>query len=163
GGRVMLHTAGTMDDVAWINLGKSGAFDISQRTSLAYTTDAVISGTGRIGGSGTILTVGSGVGAVSSAGVLKPGETAKPDTAASSSNVGNQTGKLSIDGSLVLAASGGPRVDRAVLQVGATNRNASSSFAGDIAAWVDSIPTNHAAFMTGAGSNHDLVEVEGSL
>jgi hypothetical protein len=50
-----------------------------------------------------------------------------------------------------------------VLQVGATNRNAASTYAGDISTWVDSIPTNHAAFMTGAGTNHDLIDVEGTL
>jgi autotransporter-associated beta strand protein len=162
-GTVALADAGSLHDAAWINLNSGTLLDISQRTASAYTSDAVISGTGTLGGVGAAFTVGSAVGSISSTGVLKPGASSLINSAASAATVGDQTGTLTIQGDLILAPSAGPRVDRALLQVGATDRNAASTYISDAAIWVDAIPTDFASFMVGAGSNHDLVSASGTI
>lgn len=165
-GSIALVAGGSMDDAAWVNVESGASFDISQRTGAAYTSDAVISGNGTIGGTGATFTVGSNVGAVNSVGVLKPGGSSVLSSAANATTVGNQTGTLNVQGNLILAASGGVRVDRAELQIGTTNRNASSTFAtygGNATTWVDNIVTDFAAFLTGSGTGHDRVDIAGSL
>lgn len=165
-GSIALVAGGSMDDAAWVNVESGAAFDISQRTGAAYTTDAVISGNGTIGGTGATLTIGTNVGAVNSVGVLKPGGSSVLNSAANAATVGNQTGTLSVQGNLILAAAGGVRVDRAELQIGTTNRNASSTFAtygGNATTWVDNIVTDFAAFMTGSGTGHDRLDIAGTL
>lgn len=166
-GKVSLAADGSMNDAAWINVESGAALDISLRTGAAYTSDAVISGTGAIGGTGGTFTVGTNVGAISSVGVLKPGGSSVLNSAAGAATVGNQTGTLSVLGNLVLAASGGARVDRAVLQVGATDRNAASAFfttyGGNATTWVDNLSTDFASYMTGSGTGHDRIDVAGVL
>lgn len=165
-GSIALAATGSMDDAAWVNVESGASFDISQRTGAAYTSDSVITGYGTIGGVDATFTVGSNVGAVSSVGVLKPGGSSVLNSAANAATVGDQTGTLFVQGNLVLAASGGVRVDRAVLQVGATDRNASSSFAtygGNATTWVDNIINDFASFLTGSGSGHDRLDITGSL
>lgn len=165
-GSIALVAGGSMDDAAWVNVESGASLDISQRTGAAYTTDAVISGSGTIGGTGATLTIGTNVGTVNSVGVLKPGGSSVLNSAATAATVGNLTGTLSVQGNLILAAAGGVRVDRAVLQVGSTNRNAASTFAtygSNATTWVDNIVTDFAAFMTGSGTGHDRVDIAGSL
>lgn len=165
-GRVSLVASGSMDDVAWVNVGSGASFDISQRTGAAYTSDSVISGTGEIGGTGSTFTVGTNVGAVNSVGVLRPGGSSVLNSAANAATVGDQTGTLTVTGNLVLAASTGARVDRALLQIGATDRNAYSKLAdygGDVTTWVNNISTDFASYMTGAGTNQDLLSITGTL
>lgn len=162
-GKVSLVDAGSLDDAAWINLNSGTMLDISLRAGSSYTSDAVISGTGTIGGAGATFTVGSNVGSINSTGVLKPGASSLTNSIASAATVGDQTGILTFQGDLILAASGGPRVDRALLQVGATDRNASATFTGDPVLWVDAIPTDFSSFMSGAGTNHDLLSASGTI
>lgn len=164
-GSIALAATGSMDDAAWVNVESGASFDISQRTGAAYTTDAVISGNGTIGGTGATLTIGTNVGAVNSVGVLKPGGSSVLNSAANAATVGNQTGTLTVQGNLILAAAGGVRVDRAELQIGTTNRNAASTYAtyGNATTWVDNIVTDFAAFMTGSGTGHDRLDIAGTL
>lgn len=165
-GSIALAATGSMDDAAWLNVESGASFDISQRTGAAYTSDAVISGNGTLGGTGATFTVGSNVGAVNSVGVLKPGGSSVLSSAADAATVGNQTGTLNVQGNLILAESGGVRVDRAVLQVGATDRNAASTLAtygGNTTTWVDNIVTDFASYLTGSGTGHDRVNIAGSL
>ena len=160
-GTVSLRTSGSMNDVAWVNLGTGTVLDISQRTGAAYTSDAVISGVGTVGGIGSTFTVGSNVGSVNSSGILKPGESSVLNSLASAVTVGDQTGTLGVQGDLNLSTSG----TRAQLQVSSTDRNAASqlSFYPAVDDWVDDIPNQFSAYMTGAGTGHDLVSVSGGL
>lgn len=164
-GSLALVNNGSMDDAAWFHLSTGASLDVSSRTASSYTTDAVISGTGSLIATGGSFTIGSNVGPGSSHGVLKPGGSSLLNSAANAGTVGDQTGVLNITGNLLLAASAS-RVDRAVLQAGTTNRNASTSlplYGGDQAAWVNSIPTDFASYLTGSGSNHDLLSISGGL
>lgn len=165
-GKVSLHTAGSLNDTAWINVASGASLDISQRTGATYTSDAVISGTGTLGGTGSTFVVGSNVGTNNTTGVLKPGSSSVITGLASAVTVGNQTGTLTVEGNLTLAATGGARADRALLQVSATDRNAQSTLAGyggNITTWVDNIPTDFGSFLTGAGTGHDLISTTGTL
>ncbi len=165
GGTMALSGNGVMNDAAWMNVDGGASFDIAARTGAAYTTDATISGTGTIGGAAATLTVGSNVGTVNTNGVLKPGSSSLNASLASATTVGDQTGTLTVSGNLILATNA-TRVDRALLQTGATDRNAASTLAtygGDIALWVDNIDTDFASFMTGAGTNHDLIGISDGL
>ena len=166
GGRVSLRDAGTMDDVSWVNLGTGTAFDVKNRTGASYTTDAVVSGTGTIDATGGTFTVGSGVGATSRAGVLRPGSSSvvSGTVTSSTATVGDATGSLTVLGGLNLAGSAA-RLDRLVLQVGGTTRNISSTFGSfaSTAAWVDSIPGSHAAFLAGSSGTSDYLDVQGAL
>ncbi|WP_166443105.1 hypothetical protein, partial [Phragmitibacter flavus] len=56
-------------------------------------------------------------------------------------------------------------LERAVLQLASSNRNASSSLGNyaNIAAWVDNIDTDFASFMEGSGGNHDFIDINGDL
>lgn len=163
-GRVSLRSTGTMDDVGWINLDSGAAFDVKNRTTSSYTTDAVISGTGVIDATGGAFTVGTGVGGTSRVGVLRPGASSLVNSAASASTVGDGTGTLTVLGGLNLAGDAG-RVDRAVLQVGGTTRNIASTFSSfaTVGEWVDSIPTAHASFLEDSGGNHDFIDVQGAI
>lgn len=165
-GSLALHGTGSMDDAAWFNVGTAGTLDVTARTASSYTSDAVISGTGTLNATGGSFTIGSSVGSVDSNGVIKPGASSLTGTAASAATVGDQTGTLNIEGSLVLAGHAS-RVDRAVLQAGSTNRNAAATLdtlhGGNLATWVDNIPTDFASFMDGAGSNHDLITITDGL
>ena len=161
GGTVSLRTTGSMNDVAWVNLGAGTFLDISQRTGAAYTSDAVISGVGTVGGIGSTFTVGSNVGATNSSGIWKPGESSTLSSLSSAITVGDQTGTISVQGDLNLAASG----TRSELQVSSTNRNAASqlTFYPAVTDWVDDIPNQFPSYVTGAGTGHDLVSVSGGL
>lgn len=164
-GTLALVADGSMDDAAWVNLAVGAAFDISQRTGAAYTSDAVISGAGTIGGTGATFTVGSNVGTTNSTGVLKPGGSSVTNSLASAGTVGDQTGTLYVLGNLTLSGSAS-RVDRALLQVGATTDNASSKFVnygGDTATWVDHISTDFSGFLAGNSGGHDLIASTGTL
>lgn len=164
-GTLSLVADGSMDDAAWVNVSAGAAFDISQRTGAAYTTDSVISGAGTIGGTGATLTVGSNVGATNSTGVLKPGNSSVTNSLASAGTVGDQTGTLYVLGNLTLSGSAS-RVDRALLQVGATTDNAASTFVsygGDTATWVDNISTDFSSFLAGNSGGHDLIASTGML
>lgn len=161
-GSLSLENDGSMDDAAWFNLNTTGSLDVSNHTGASYTSDAVISGTGTLIATGGSFTVGSNVGSVSTQGVLIPGASSVTNSVSNASTVGDQTGTLTVSGNLVLATNA-TRVDRAYLQAGATDRNAAATFAGDLTTWVDNIPTNHSAYMTGAGANQDLLSVSGGL
>lgn len=164
-GTVALEADGSMNDVAWVNVEAGAAFDISQHTGAAYTSDAVISGNGTIGGTGATFTVGSNVGSTNTDGVLKPGSSSVVTGLGSASTVGDQTGTLTVLGDLVLAGSGA-RVDRAVLQVGTTTNNAASTFTSygsDTVTWVDHISTDFSSFLTGNDGGHDLIATTGAL
>lgn len=158
-GQISLAGSGSMNDAAWFNLGTGASLNITNRTGGTYTSDAVISGTGSFGGTGSTFTVGSNVGSTNTNGILKPGASSVLNSLASATTAGDGFGTLSVSGNLVLAAG----ASRAQLQIGATNRNASSSFAGNMQAWVDALATNHPSFLTGTGSNQDLISVEGTL
>lgn len=165
GGSLSLRGSAAMDDAAWFNIATGASLNVSQRTGASYTSDAVISGTGVINASGGTFTVGSSVGSVSTSGVLKPGASSLLNSAASAGTVGDQTGSLTIQGGLNLAGSA-TLTDRAVLQAGATNRNAGSSLAAhgnDLTAWVDAIPVDFPTYATGAGSGHDYISISGGL
>ncbi|MCB1276144.1 autotransporter-associated beta strand repeat-containing protein [Prosthecobacter sp.] len=165
-GTLSLEANGSMDDAAWVNVEAGATFDISQHTDAAYTSDAVISGNGTIGGTGAFFVVGSNVGSTNTDGVLKPGSSSVVTGLASASTVGDQTGTLTVLGDLTLAG-GGARVDRALLQVGTTTNNASSTFftnyGGDTVTWVDHISTDFSSFLTGNDGGHDLIATSGSL
>ncbi|MEN3943578.1 autotransporter-associated beta strand repeat-containing protein [Prosthecobacter sp. SYSU 5D2] len=165
-GSLALHGSGSMDDAAWFNVGTAGTLDVTARTASSYTSDAVISGTGTLKATGGSFTIGSNVGSVNADGVLKPGSSSSIGTAASAATVGDLTGTLHIEGALVLGGNA-VRVDRAVLQAGSTDRNAAATLdtlhGGNLATWVDNIPADFAAFMTGAGSGHDLITISDGL
>jgi fibronectin-binding autotransporter adhesin len=164
-GTLSLKADGSMDDAAWVNVEGGAAFDISQHTGAAYTSDAVISGSGSIGGTGAVFTVGSNVGTTNADGVLKPGGSSIINSLSSAATVGDQTGTLTILGDLTLAGAG-TRVDRALLQVSTTTRNASSTFVShgsDTTTWVNNISTDFSGFLTGSGTGHDLISTTGTL
>ncbi|MBN8419090.1 MAG: autotransporter-associated beta strand repeat-containing protein [Verrucomicrobia bacterium] len=164
-GTLSLVADGSMDDAAWVNVAAGATFDISQRTGTAYTSDAVISGAGTIGGTGATFTVGSNVGTTNSTGVLKPGGSSVTNSLASAGTVGDQTGTLYVLGNLTLSGSAS-RVDRALLQVGSTTDNAASTFVSygsDTATWVDHISTDFSGFLAGNSGGHDLIASTGTL
>lgn len=164
-GTLSLEADGSMDDAAWVNVEAGAAFDISQRSGAAYTSDAVISGNGTIGGTGATFIVGSNVGSANTDGVLKPGTSSVITGLASAATVGDQTGTLFVLGDLTLSGAAS-RVDRAQLQVGATTRNAAATFVGhgsDTITWVDHISTDFSGFLTGNGGGHDLIATSGTL
>ena len=164
-GALVFRAAGSMDDAAWVNIDNGARLDVSTRTGASYTSDAVISGTGVIDATGGTFTVGSAVGAVTAQnGVLRPGGSSVNASLASAATVGDQTGTLSVLGSLVLAGSASD-VDRAVFQVGATDRNIADHFSSYASTqeWVDALPGYDAGFLAGAGANHDLITIDGSL
>lgn len=164
-GALIFRAAGSMDDTAWVNIENGARLDVSTRTGASYTSDAVISGTGVIDATGGTFTVGSAVGAVTSQnGVLRPGGSSVNASLASAATVGDQTGTLAVLGSLVLAGSASD-VDRAAFQVGATDRNIADHFSSYASTqeWVDALPGYDAGFLAGAGANHDLITIDGSL
>lgn len=164
-GSVSLHTNGVMNDVAWINLDAAGTFSIADITATSYSSDATISGTGTIDATGKTFIVTSGVGTTVQDGVLKPGSSSVNNSAANAGTVGNATGTLNVSGNLNLAG-GGAAVDRAVMQVGATDRNAASSYilrGENTELWVDNIATDFESYMDGSGTNHDHISITGSF
>jgi len=164
-GALVFRAAGSMDDAAWVNIDNGARLDVSTRTGASFTSDAVISGTGVIDATGGTFTVGSAVGAVTAQnGVLRPGGSSVNASLASAATVGDQTGTLSVLGNLVLAGSASD-VDRAVFQVGATDRNIADHFSSYASTqeWVDALPGYDAGFLAGAGANHDLITIDGSL
>lgn len=163
-GGVALKNNATMDDAAWVNIESGATLRVSQRTGSSYASDAVISGTGTINATSGTFTVTGNRGVVNTQGVIRPGASTVLASASTDSTVGDQTGTLQVSGNLVLAGAASD-VDRAVMQVGATNRNVLdhlSSYATR-EAWIDALPTYDAGFLTGAGTNHDLLSITGDL
>ncbi|TLD68264.1 hypothetical protein FEM03_23700, partial [Phragmitibacter flavus] len=147
-GTLSLEESGSMNDAAWFNIATDATLKVADRTTSSYASDAVISGTGIIDATDGTFTVGSNIGTINTVGSLRPGASSTNHSLASATTVGDLTGSLTIQGNLVLEGDALP-LERAVLQLASSNRNASSSLGNyaNIAAWVDNIDTDFASFM----------------
>lgn len=159
-GTLQLGTGGSVDDTRFIRVDSGAIFGTG---ASGYTSDATISGSGVINGN---LTVGSNVGAVNSAGVLKPGDS----TSGTFANAGNQVGTLTINGDMTLAAAAGgaTRLEMQFGSTGVADANASAEIYtrlgdGSFSTWITDDTDGHITLWEAGTGSHDRVSISGSL